>query len=80
MVIAPCPCEVLAITVHPFSPTGGQPVMAIPAMILPFLASWGGEDFGGVAAAAAFGVEDSALERPLAGGGDSPADERGTRG
>jgi hypothetical protein len=54
--------------------------MAIPAMILPFLASWGGEDFGGVAAAAAFGVEDSALERPLAGGGDSPADERGTRG
>jgi len=54
--------------------------MAIAAMILPFPASWGGEDFAGVVAAAAFGVEDSALEEPLAEGGDRPADKRGTRG
>jgi hypothetical protein len=56
--------------------------MAIPAMILPFPGSRGGEDFAGVAvaAAAAFGVEDSALEEPLAEGGDRPADKRGTRG
>jgi hypothetical protein len=32
--------------------------MAIPAMILPFPASWGGEDLAGVAAAAAFEVKD----------------------
>ena len=54
--------------------------MAIPAMILPALVLRGGEDFAGVAAAAAFGVEDSALEEPLAEGGDRPADKRGTRG
>ena len=54
--------------------------MAIPAMILPALASWGGEDFAGVAAAAATGVEDQALEDPLAEGGESPADRRGTLG
>lgn len=54
--------------------------MAIPAMILPALASWGGEDFAGVAAAAAFGVEDSALVEPLADGGDRPTDKRGTQG
>jgi hypothetical protein len=53
--------------------------MAIPAMILPFPASRGGEDFAGVAAAAAFGVEDSALEELLAEGGERPADKRGTR-
>jgi len=54
--------------------------MAIPATILPFPASWGGEDFAGVPAAAAFDdVEDSALEEPLAEGGDRP-DKRGTRG
>ena len=47
--------------------------MAIPAMIHQALASLGGEDFAGVAAAAAFGVEDSALEEPLAEGGDRPA-------
>ena len=80
MVIAPCPCEVLAITVHPFSLGDGEAVMAIPAMILPALASWGGEDFAGVAAAAAFGVEDSALVEPLADGGDRPTDKRGTQG
>ena len=34
--------------------------MAIPAMILPAQALWGGEDSVGVAAAAAFGVEDLA--------------------
>jgi hypothetical protein len=44
--------------------------MAIPAMILPAPASRGGEDFAGVVAAVAFGVEDSALEEPLAEGGD----------
>lgn len=71
---------VLATTVHPFSPGDGEPVTAIPAMILPALASRGGEDFAGVAAAAAFGVEDSALEEPLAEGGDRPADKRGTLG
>ncbi len=71
---------VLATTVHPFSPGDGEPVMATPAMILPALASRGGEDFAGVAAAAAFGVEDSALEEPLAEGGDRPADKRGTLG
>ena len=65
---------------HPFSPGDGEPVMAIPAMILPFPASRGGEDFAGVAAAAAFGVEDSALEEPLAEGGNRPADKRGTLG
>jgi len=54
--------------------------MAIPAMILPFPASWGGEDLAGVAAAAAFGMEDSALEEPLAEGGDTTADKRGTLG
>jgi hypothetical protein len=54
--------------------------MAIPVLILPSLASWGGEDFAGVAAAAAFGVEDSALEELLAEGGERPADKRGTRG
>jgi hypothetical protein len=54
--------------------------MAILASILPFPASWGGEDFAGVAAAAAFGVEDSALEELLAEGGERPADKRGTRG
>ena len=54
--------------------------MAIPAMILPALASRGGEDFAGVAAAVAFGVEGSALEEPLAAGGDRPADKRGTLG
>ena len=42
--------------------------MAIPAMILPALVSRGGEDFAGVEAAPAFGVEDSALEEPWAGG------------
>ena len=78
MVIAPCPCELLAPTVHPFSPGDGEPVMAIPALILPFPASRGGEDFAGVAAAAAFGVEDSALEELLAEGGERPADKRGT--
>ena len=80
MVIAPCPCEVRAITVHPFFPGDGPSVMAIPATILPFPASWGGEDFAGVAAAAVFGVEDSALEEPLTEGGERPADKRGTRG
>ena len=30
--------------------------MAIPPIILPALASWGGEDFAGVAAAAAISV------------------------
>ena len=65
---------------HPFSPGDGEPVMAIPAMILPALVSRGGEDFAGVATAAAFGVEDSALEEPLAEGGERPADKRGTRG
>jgi hypothetical protein len=80
VVIAPCPCEVLAITVHPFSPGGGQPVMAILAMILPFPASQGGEDFAAVAAAAAFGVEDSALGELLAAGGGRPADKRGILG
>jgi hypothetical protein len=61
-------------------------VMVIPVMILPSLASLGGEDFAGVAAAvaaaaaAAFGVEDSALEELLAEGGERPADKRGTRG
>jgi len=80
VVIAPCPCEVRAITVHPFFPGDGAPVMAIPAMILPFPASWGGEDLAGVAAAAAFGMEDSALEEPLAEGGDRTADKRGTLG
>ena len=54
--------------------------MAIPAMILPALALRGGEDFAGVAAAAVFGVEDSALEELLAEGGEKPADKRGTRG
>ena len=54
--------------------------MAIPATILPALASRGGEDFAGVAAAVAFGVEGSALEEPLAAGGDRPADKRGTLG
>jgi hypothetical protein len=56
--------------------------MVIPVMILPSLASLGGEDFVGVAAAAAaaFGVEDSALEELLAEGGERPADKRGTRG
>ena len=76
----PCPWEVLATIVHPFSPGDGEPVMAIPAMILPALASRGGEDFAGVAAAAATGVEDQALEEPLAEGGGSPADRRGTLG
>jgi hypothetical protein len=52
--------------------------MAILAMILPALASWGGEDFAGVAAAAAFGVEDSALEEVVGEDGDNPADKRGT--
>jgi len=52
--------------------------MAIPAMILPSPASRGGEDFAGVAAAAAFGVEDSALEELLAEGGERPAAKRGT--
>jgi hypothetical protein len=47
-------------------------------MILPFQALWGGEDFAGVAAAAAFEVEDSALEELLAEGGERPADKRGT--
>ena len=74
----PCPCEVLATIVHPFSPGDGEPVMAIPAMILPFPASRVGEGFAGVAAAAAFGVEDSALEELLAEGGERPADKRGT--
>ena len=78
MVFAPCPCELLATTGRPFSPGDGEPVMAIPAMILPFLASWVGEDFAGMAAAAAFGVEDSALEELLAEGGERPADKRGT--
>jgi hypothetical protein len=57
-------------------------VMVIPVMILPSLAFLGGEDFVGVAAAAAaaFGVEDSALEELLAEGGERPADKRGTRG
>ena len=54
--------------------------MAIPAMIPPALAARDGEDFAGVAATAAFGVEDSALEELLAGGGERPADKRGTRG
>ena len=54
--------------------------MAIPVMILPSPASWGGEDFAGVAAAAAFGVEDSALEEALAEVGDRPADRRGMLG
>lgn len=79
MVIAPCPCGVLATTVHPFSP-GDEEMVAIPVMILPSLASRGGEDFAGVAAAAAFGVEDSALEELLAEDGERPADQRGTRG
>ena len=61
MVFAPCLCEVLATTVHPFSPGDGEPVMAMPAVILPTLASRGGEDFAGEVAAAALGVEDSAL-------------------
>jgi hypothetical protein len=52
--------------------------MAIPAMILPALALRGGEDFVGVAAAAAFGVEDLALEEPMAEGSDRPANRRGT--
>jgi hypothetical protein len=47
--------------------------MAILAMILPALASRGGEDFAGVAAGTAFGVEDWALEEPLAEGGGRPA-------
>jgi len=54
--------------------------VAIPVMILPSLASRGGEDFAGVAVAVAFGVEDSALEELLAEGGERPADKRGTRG
>jgi hypothetical protein len=54
--------------------------MAIPAMIFPALFLRGGEDFAGVAAAAAFGVEDSALTEALAEGGDRPADKRGTLG
>ena len=78
MVFAPCPCEVLATTVHPFSPGDGAPVMAIAAMILPALASRGGEDFAGVAGAAAFGVEVSALEEVVGEDGDRSADTRGT--
>ena len=54
--------------------------MAIPAMILPFPASRVGEDLAGVAAAATFGVEESALEELLTEGGERPADKRGTRG
>jgi hypothetical protein len=55
--------------------------MTIPATILLFPASWGGEDCAGVAAAAAFDdVEDSALEERLAEGGDRPAEKRGTQG
>ena len=45
--------------------------MAIPATILPFPALRGGEDFAGEAAAAAFGVEDSASEELLAEGGEN---------
>ncbi len=78
MVFALCPCEDLATTVHSFHPGDGEPVMAIPAMILPALASQGGGDFAGVAAAAALGVEDSVLEEALGVGGDGPADKRGT--
>jgi hypothetical protein len=51
--------------------------MAIPAMILPALASGGGEDSAVVAVAAAFGVEDLALTEPTVEGGDRPAAEIG---
>ena len=47
--------------------------MAISTMILPALASWGGENFAGVVAAAALGVEDSVLEEPVAEGDGRPA-------
>jgi hypothetical protein len=50
--------------------------MANPAMILPALALRDGEDFVGVAAAAAFGVEDSALDKALDEGGGRAADKR----
>lgn len=51
--------------------------MAIAAMILPAVASGGGKDPAVVAAAAAFGVEDSALTEPTVEGGDRPAAEIG---
>jgi len=43
--------------------------MAILAMILPALASWGGEDFAGVAAGVVFGAEHWVWQEPLAEGG-----------
>jgi hypothetical protein len=50
--------------------------MAIPAIILPALTSWVGEDFAGVAAGDAFMGEDWALEEPLAEGGGRLAQKR----
>ncbi|MEJ2068759.1 MAG: hypothetical protein P8Y09_12620 [Deltaproteobacteria bacterium] len=44
--------------------------MASPAMILPALGLLGGDGFAGVAAGAASGAEDSALEEHLAAGGE----------
>ncbi|MEJ2363984.1 MAG: hypothetical protein P8075_20095 [Deltaproteobacteria bacterium] len=54
--------------------------MASPAMILPALGLLGGDGFAGVAAGAASGAEDSALEEHLAAGGGRPAGSRGTLG
>jgi hypothetical protein len=54
--------------------------MAIPAMIRPAPALRDGEDSAGVEAAAALGVEDSALGEALAEGSDRPANRRGTLG